>query len=330
MPKRFVTAGFAPAIKVGSTQDGYLWLTGRLKELINRGGEKIAPREVDEVLLGHPAVRQAVCFAVAHAQLGEEVGAAIELQPGASTTAAELRAWAGARLPAFKVPRVIRVLDEIPKGPTGKLQRIGLASRLGIEPLDDRRDDADHVAPRSAVEAGIAAIWAELFPGARVGVRTRFEALGGDSLLAVRMLAEVSERLGRDVPYLVFAEDGTIEALASALESLPVSTLSALVALRASGSDAPLYCVPATTAHCTASTASPERCRPHARSGRSTCGTSIARPASRTWPSSASTACSRTTRTALIAWPDCASAGRWPRRSHAGSSRWESGSSFSG
>jgi thioesterase domain-containing protein len=224
--------------------DGYLWLTGRLKELINRGGEKIAPREVDEVLLGHPAVRQAVCFAVPHAQLGEDVGAAVEVKPGASITAAELRAWAGARLPAFKVPRVIRVLDEIPKGPTGKLQRIGLASRLGIEPLDDRRDDAGHVAPRSVAEAGIAEIWAELFPGVRIGVRTRFEALGGDSLLAVRMLAEVSERLGRDVPYLVFAEDGTIEALASALESLPPSTPSALVALRAGGSDAPLYCIP--------------------------------------------------------------------------------------
>ena len=75
-------------------------------------------------------------------------------------------------------------------------------------------------------------------------MRTRFEALGGDSLLAVRMLADVSERLGRDVPYLVFAEDGTIEALASALESLPASTASALVALRAGGSDAPLYCIP--------------------------------------------------------------------------------------
>ena len=224
--------------------DGYLWLTGRLKELINRGGEKIAPREVDEVLLAHPAVRQAVCFAVAHAQLGEEIGAAIELRPGASMTAAELRTWVGERLPAFKVPRVIRFLDEIPKGPTGKLQRIGLARRLGIEPLDDRRDDVEHVPPRSAAERSIAAVWAELFPGQRIGVRTRFEALGGDSLLAVRMLADVSERLGRDVPYLVFAEDGTIEALASALEGTPPSTASALVALRAGGSEAPLYCIP--------------------------------------------------------------------------------------
>lgn len=224
--------------------DGYLRLTGRLKELINRGGEKVAPREVDEVLLGHPAVRQAVCFAVAHAQLGEEIGAAIELRPDAAVTAAELRAWAGERLPSFKVPRVIRFLDEIPKGPTGKLQRVGLAARLGIEPLDDRGADVEHVAPRSSLEKEIAEVWARMFPGQAIGVKTRFEALGGDSLLAVRMLAEVSDQVGHDVPYLVFAEDGTIETLAAALAAAPAQAGSALVALRAAGSQAPLYCIP--------------------------------------------------------------------------------------
>ena len=213
--------------------DGYLRLTGRLKELINRGGEKISPREVDEVLLAHPAVRQAVCFAVAHAQLGEEIGAAVEVRDNASVTVSELRSWVGERLPAFKVPRVIRFLDEIPKGPTGKLQRVGLAARLGIEPLDDRLDDVEHVPARSAAEKDIAEVWAGMFPGQPIGVRTRFEALGGDSLLAVRMLAEVSERLGRDVPYLVFAEDGTIEALAAALDAAPGDATSPLVALRA-------------------------------------------------------------------------------------------------
>ena len=224
--------------------EGYLRLTGRLKELINRGGEKIAPREVDEVLLGHPAVRQAVCFAVAHAQLGEDVGAAIELRPGAALTASELRAWAGERLPAFKVPRVIRFLDQIPKGPTGKLQRVGLAVRLGIDPLDDRRGAEALVPPRSATERAIAEIWARMFPGESIGVTTRFEALGGDSLLAVRMLAEVSTRVGRDVPYLVFAEDGTIEALANALDAAAGEPATPLVALRADGSQAPLYCIP--------------------------------------------------------------------------------------
>ncbi len=112
--------------------DGYLTITGRLKEIINRGGEKIAPREIDEVLLGHPAVALAVAFAVPHAKLGEDVAAAVQLKPGAECDAAQLKAFAAERLAPFKVPRTIIVLAEIPKGPTGKLQRIGLAEKLGL------------------------------------------------------------------------------------------------------------------------------------------------------------------------------------------------------
>jgi acyl-CoA synthetase (AMP-forming)/AMP-acid ligase II len=112
--------------------DGYLTLTGRLKEIINRGGEKISPREVDEVLLDHPAVAQVVTFALPHARLGEDVGAAVVLADGATATADELREFAAQRLAAFKVPNRIVFLDEIPKGATGKLQRIGLADKLGL------------------------------------------------------------------------------------------------------------------------------------------------------------------------------------------------------
>jgi acyl-CoA synthetase (AMP-forming)/AMP-acid ligase II len=113
--------------------DGYLRLTGRLKEMINRGGEKIAPREVDEILLAHPAVAQAVTFALPHDKLGEEVAAAVVLKaggPGASE--AELRDLVRARLADFKVPKKIVFVDAVPVGPTGKLQRIGLAQRLGL------------------------------------------------------------------------------------------------------------------------------------------------------------------------------------------------------
>ncbi|MGH8501418.1 MAG: acyl--CoA ligase [Gammaproteobacteria bacterium] len=113
-------------------EDGYLRLTGRLKEIINRGGEKISPREIDEVLMDHPAVLQAVAFAVPHTGLGEEVGAAVVLREHQNATATELRKFAAARLADYKVPRKIVVVTEIPKGPTGKLQRIGLASKLGL------------------------------------------------------------------------------------------------------------------------------------------------------------------------------------------------------
>jgi acyl-CoA synthetase (AMP-forming)/AMP-acid ligase II len=112
--------------------DGYVSITGRLKEIINRGGEKISPREVDEVLLDHPAVAQAVTFALPHATLGEEVGAAVVLRAGQSVSERELRGFAGGRLADFKVPRRIVLVDEIPKGPTGKMQRIGMAARLGL------------------------------------------------------------------------------------------------------------------------------------------------------------------------------------------------------
>jgi acyl-CoA synthetase (AMP-forming)/AMP-acid ligase II len=111
---------------------GYLRLTGRLKELINRGGEKISPLEIDTVLMDHPAVQQAVSFAMPHPKLGEEVAAAVVLREGASAGERELRDFVAARLADFKVPRKIVFLTEIPKGATGKLQRIGLAERLGL------------------------------------------------------------------------------------------------------------------------------------------------------------------------------------------------------
>ena len=113
--------------------DGYVKVTGRLKEIINRGGEKVAPLEVDEALLDHPAVRQACTFALPHPRLGEEVAAAVVLADGATATEREVRGFVAARLAAFKTPRKIVFVDEIPKGPTGKVQRIGLAEALGAE-----------------------------------------------------------------------------------------------------------------------------------------------------------------------------------------------------
>ena len=113
-------------------EDGYFTITGRLKEIINRGGEKISPREVDEVLMDHPAVQQVVTFAMPHPKLGEEVAAAVVLRDGAEAGPGDVRDFAAGRLAGFKVPRKVVILDEIPKGPTGKLRRIGLADQLGL------------------------------------------------------------------------------------------------------------------------------------------------------------------------------------------------------
>jgi acyl-CoA synthetase (AMP-forming)/AMP-acid ligase II len=114
-------------------EDGYLFLTGRLKEQINRGGEKIGPLEIDEVLLRNPAVAQAVTFAIPHQTLGEEVGAAVVLEDGCEITAEELRSFVAEQVAPFKVPSRVVFVEEIPKGATGKIQRIGLAKRLGLE-----------------------------------------------------------------------------------------------------------------------------------------------------------------------------------------------------
>jgi acyl-CoA synthetase (AMP-forming)/AMP-acid ligase II len=113
--------------------EGYLFLAGRLKEIINRGGEKISPREIDEVLLDHPAVAQVCTFAMPHERLGEEVAAAVVLVEGlAPVGERELRDFCTGKLADFKIPRKVVILSEIPKGATGKIQRIGLAEKLGL------------------------------------------------------------------------------------------------------------------------------------------------------------------------------------------------------
>lgn len=112
--------------------EGYLTITGRLKEIINRGGEKVSPREVDEILMDHAAVAQVVCFGMPHPKLGEEVAAAVVLREGQQASERDLQDFVAKRAADFKVPKRILILDEIPKGATGKLQRIGLAAKLGL------------------------------------------------------------------------------------------------------------------------------------------------------------------------------------------------------
>ncbi|MCP4380271.1 MAG: AMP-binding protein [Hyphomicrobiales bacterium] len=112
--------------------DRYLRLTGRLKEIINRGGEKVSPLEVDAVLLDHGGIAQAVTFGLPHPKLGEEVAAAVVPVEGATLEERDVRDFAAERLADFKVPRRVVIVDELPKGNTGKLQRIGMAEKLGL------------------------------------------------------------------------------------------------------------------------------------------------------------------------------------------------------
>lgn len=111
--------------------DGYVSITGRFKELINIGGEKISPAEIDAVLMQHPAVSQAVTFGAKCESRGERICAAVVL--GGEATQSELKTFVRDRLARFKTPSVVLIVDEVPKGPTGKIQRIGMARRLGLE-----------------------------------------------------------------------------------------------------------------------------------------------------------------------------------------------------
>ena len=107
--------------------DGYYFITGRLKELIIKGGENIAPREIDEALLKHPAVLEAAAVGVPDANYGQDIRACVVLKPGADCTEADLRAHCVLTLGRYKSPKELRFVAELPKGPSGKVQRLKLA-----------------------------------------------------------------------------------------------------------------------------------------------------------------------------------------------------------
>ena len=131
--KGFINGWFRTGDQGMFDEDGYLKITGRLKEIINRGGEKISPLEIDNVFMEHPSIQQVVSFAVADKTYGEEIGLAVVLTDGQQLSEKELKAFASEKLARFKIPKHICFLEEIPKGATGKMQRIGLAKKLGLE-----------------------------------------------------------------------------------------------------------------------------------------------------------------------------------------------------
>jgi acyl-CoA synthetase (AMP-forming)/AMP-acid ligase II/acetyltransferase-like isoleucine patch superfamily enzyme/acyl carrier protein len=197
--------------------DGYLFLTGRLKEIINRGGEKITPKEVDEILTQHPAIAEAVAFSMPHATLGEDVAAAVVLKGNAVVTEMEIRDFAAARLADFKVPRRVLIVEQIPKGPTGKLQRIGLADKLAA------KLGHQFVSSKTEMERELADIWKDLLNVDRVGIRDNFYMIGGNSLATVSMITEVEERFNATIPMDSFLRSPTIETIARLLQDQEAS-----------------------------------------------------------------------------------------------------------
>jgi len=201
--------------------DGYLFITGRLKEIINRAGEKIAPLEIDQALLEHPLVEQAVTFPVANDLLGEEVAAAVVLSSDAEVTGTELREFVFSQLAPFKVPRQILVVDEIPKGAFGKLQRSRLADLLHVEARDQDSSASAHeyVAPRTHEETVLADIWSRILGLESVGVYDDFFRLGGDSILATQVVSQVRKLMEVDLSPITMFETPTIAGLVHVLHA---------------------------------------------------------------------------------------------------------------
>ena len=213
--------------------DGFLTLVGRTKEMINRGGEKVSPNEIERALLLHPCVREAAAFGVPHPRLGENVAAAVTLQPGYTTTALELKSFLRSHLAAFKIPQRIDILASLLKNHTGKVLKSQLAeafisSEHHIEP------------PEKLREFQILEIWQRLLQRTDIGIHDDFFEVGGNSLLATQMLLEVEGLLGRRLSKSDVAEASTIRELA-AIAAINIGDSDELVTEAKKGEGQPLF-----------------------------------------------------------------------------------------
>lgn len=194
--------------------DGYLFIVGRIKDVINRGGQKVSPLEVEEVLLAHPAVLEAGVFAIPHAKLGENVAAVVVLRANSEVTSDQLRQFARKRLAAYKVPSLIRSVAALPKGASGKVKRNALAELVSAS---DEYDETQ--LPRNALETQLAEIWANLLELPRVGVDQDVFALGADSLAVTQMRSRLRERFNVDFSFEDIFDCATVGALAARIET---------------------------------------------------------------------------------------------------------------
>jgi thioesterase domain-containing protein len=222
--------------------DGFLFLTGRISEFINRGGEKVAPAEIDDVFIGHPDVAQAATFAVCDGRLGEDVATAIVPTHAGALTVQQLRRFAATRLTFHKIPRRIYLVPEIPRGRTGKPNRAALRARF--EPVDWQPDEqtVPHVPPRTDLERKIAKVWADVLGVHNPGIHDNFFDSGGDSLATVTFLTGLSEELVAErLTAGVLVEAPTIAELAVFLSRTGKGTHSSILPLQPAGGGAPLF-----------------------------------------------------------------------------------------
>jgi acyl-CoA synthetase (AMP-forming)/AMP-acid ligase II len=190
--------------------EGFLTLLGRLKEFINRGGEKISPDEVEQALLLHPSVREAAAFSVPHPRLGENVAAAIVLKPGTSTTPAEIRTFLSNHLAPYKIPQHLDVKPDLPKGDSGKTLRRQLSEAAAGR-------IREIVPPIRPLHFQIMEIWQRLLGRSDIGIDDDFFEAGGDSLLATQMVCEVETITRQHISLSALKGVYTVRELAAAV-----------------------------------------------------------------------------------------------------------------
>jgi len=201
--------------------DGYLFIVGRIKDIISRGSLKVAPLEIEQALLNHPDVVEAVVFPVQNSRLGEDVAAAVVLRQNSSVTARGLRNFASERLAGFKVPSLIRIVAEIPKGPSGKFKRSELAATLAIEPAATQADHGGGILlPRSQTEEQLSAMWKDLLELDQIGIDEDVFALGADSLVFTLAVFQIWDRFGIEVSFQDLFDAPTVAGLAKRLDSM--------------------------------------------------------------------------------------------------------------
>ncbi len=195
--------------------DGFLSIHGRFKELINRGGEKLSPIEVEQALLRHPAVADAAACGIPHPRLGEDVAAAIVLRPSRTAAPSELQSFVRGQLASFKVPRLVTIVPELPKDVTGKVRRRELAAALAGDATASSSSNLED--PCCPLTADLMQLWRNFLQCDSIGLDDDFFAKGGDSLLAVRMRLAVEQRTGLVLPDAIPFEAPTIRRFAQAV-----------------------------------------------------------------------------------------------------------------
>jgi thioesterase domain-containing protein/acyl carrier protein len=215
--------------------EGFLALSGRVKEMINRGGEKVAPQEIDNALLAHPAVKEAAAFAVPHLRLGQNVAAAVVLKESTAADSQELRRFLRTKIAPVKVPQRIFVVSELPRSSAGKVKRDALTNAFA-----HAADSGPGRKPLSAFEVMMADIWKRLLERDDIGVDDDFFEKGGDSLLAVRMLLEAETVFDVKLPDDVLFEASTIRQILRCVEEGRSTELKPVIQLQ-DGSETPVF-----------------------------------------------------------------------------------------